>query len=167
VTAARASVYSEMMRLFKAGGVHFRIIDHPAEGRTEAASALRGHCLAAAAKSLVVRVRKTRRAHEDELVLAVVPGDRRVDFGKLVRVVGGRTAGLAPLEQAEQVAGCASGSIPPISFHPDLRVILDRGLLTCAELYFNAARLDRSVALTTEDYLSLVRPQVEDIAADA
>jgi hypothetical protein len=31
-------------------------------------------------------------------------------------------------------------------------------LLDCDELYFNAGRLDRSVALASEDYLRLARP---------
>jgi Ala-tRNA(Pro) deacylase len=33
------------------------------------------------------------------------------------------------------------------------------------ELYFNAARLDRSMALKTSDYLALSKPRLEPIAA--
>jgi Ala-tRNA(Pro) deacylase len=34
-------------------------------------------------------------------------------------------------------------------------------------MYFNAARLDRSIALVTEDYLRVAAPRVERITAQA
>jgi len=39
------------------------------------------------------------------------------------------------------------------------------GDLDAAELYFNAGRLDRSVALATEDYLRIASPKVAPITA--
>jgi Ala-tRNA(Pro) deacylase len=41
---------------------------------------------------------------------------------------------------------------------------VDPALLEDDELYFNAARLDRSMALRTSDYVALARPRVERIA---
>lgn len=52
----------------------------------------------------------------------------------------------------------------PLSFHPDLHLVVDEGLILTEEIYFNAARLDRSVALSTPDYLAIAQPQLAAIA---
>ncbi|WP_199562455.1 hypothetical protein [Micromonospora deserti] len=51
----------------------------------------------------------------------------------------------------------------PFSYHPDLELIADPTLLRVPELFFNAARLDRSIALATDDYLRLAVPRIAAI----
>jgi Ala-tRNA(Pro) deacylase len=46
-----------------------------------------------------------------------------------------------------------------------LALVVDPSLLENDELYFNAARLDRSMALKTSDYVALAKPRLERIAA--
>jgi Ala-tRNA(Pro) deacylase len=41
--------------------------------------------------------------------------------------------------------------------------VADPGLLAHPEIYFNAARLDRSLALATRDYLRLANPHLHPI----
>jgi Ala-tRNA(Pro) deacylase len=53
----------------------------------------------------------------------------------------------------------------PISYHPDLALVADPALLTFPELFFNAARLDRSIALATGDYVRLAAPRLERVVA--
>ena len=53
----------------------------------------------------------------------------------------------------------------PFSYDERLELIADPALLDCGELYFNAGRLDRSVALASEDYLRLARPRIARIIA--
>jgi Ala-tRNA(Pro) deacylase len=45
------------------------------------------------------------------------------------------------------------------------QLIADPALLDCDELYFNAGRLDRSVALASQDYLRLAAPRIARITA--
>ena len=52
----------------------------------------------------------------------------------------------------------------PFAFSPELELIVDPSLLTNDELYFNAARLDRSMVLKTRDYVALARPRIGRIA---
>lgn len=61
------------------------------------------------------------------------------------------------------LAGSVSGTVLPISYSPQLELIADQSLLAFSELFFNAARLDRSVAVATEDYLRLAAPRIESI----
>jgi Ala-tRNA(Pro) deacylase len=156
------TAYSSLINLLDEAGARYRLIDHPPEGRTVEASVLRRHPPSQAAKCMVARVEVTRRATRH--ALAVIPGDRRADLGRLTELFGGRRAGLAPRKVAEALTGCASGSILPFSFHPELYPIADPDLLAHEELFFNAARLDRSIALATDDYVALARPRIEPIS---
>jgi len=62
------------------------------------------------------------------------------------------------------LAASVTGTILPFSFHPELELVVDPGLFTHAELFFNAGRLDRSIALDAKDYVRLADPQVHPIA---
>jgi Ala-tRNA(Pro) deacylase len=97
--------------------------------------------------------------------LAVVSGDARVDLPALKAMAGGTYVSFASTQRAEELAGSVSGTILPFSFHPDLELIVDPGLLTHPEIFFNAGRLDRSLALNTEDYLRITDPQIRPVAA--
>ena len=57
-----------------------------------------------------------------------------------------------------------AGTILPFSFSAELELIADPALLDQDELFFNAARLDRSMALKTRDYLAVAKPHLEPIA---
>jgi Ala-tRNA(Pro) deacylase len=162
--ADQDTTYGKLLSLLDNARAQYRLIDHPPEGRTVEASILRGHPLPQAAKCLVARVKITNRTAC--YVLAVIPGDRRADLDRISDIVGGRAAALADRPAAEALTGCVSGSILPFSFRADLALIIDPALLVHDELFFNAARLDRSVALATEDYLTLARPRVATISGE-
>jgi Ala-tRNA(Pro) deacylase len=93
----------------------------------------------------------------------VVPGDARVDLAALKAMAGGTYVSFATPAKAEALAGSVSGTILPFSFHPDLELIVDPGLLAHPEIYFNAARLDRSMALNTADYARVADPKICNI----
>lgn len=155
--------YDRLIALLDAKGARYRLIDHAPEGRTDIVSGLRGNALAQAAKCIVVMVKLGKKSKR--YVLAVVPGDARVDLGTLKALLGGTYAAFADQEIAERLAGSASGTILPFSFADELTLITDPRLLAHDELYFNAARLDRSMALRTADYVAIAGPRVEPISA--
>ncbi|WP_405568218.1 YbaK/prolyl-tRNA synthetase associated domain-containing protein [Streptomyces sp. NBC_01167] len=154
--------YTKLIRLLDERGAAYRIIEHAEQGATEAVSALRGNTLAQAAKCIVVMVKIGKK--EKRYVLAVVPGDRRVDLGAVKGLLGGTYAGFATPEVAERLAGSVSGTILPFSFDPELELVVDPALLVHEEIFFNAARLDRSLALRTADYTVVAEPRTADIA---
>jgi Ala-tRNA(Pro) deacylase len=59
-------------------GVQYRLIDHAPEGRTEIVSSMRGNVLSQAAKCIVLMVKIGKMV--TRYVLAVIPGDARVDW---------------------------------------------------------------------------------------
>nr|MBA2814725.1 putative Ala-tRNA(Pro) deacylase [Candidatus Pantoea persica] len=74
----------------------------------------------------------------------------------MAEAVGGRRASLASPAEVDMLTGCVFGAIPPLSFHPDLTLVVDPLLFVrYEEIAFNAGRLDRSVIVNTEDYRRL------------
>ncbi|ROT33342.1 YbaK/prolyl-tRNA synthetase associated domain-containing protein [Micromonospora sp. HM5-17] len=154
-------LYERLIADLDAAGARYRLIDHPPEGRTDLVSALRGHDVACAAKCLVVMVKIGKK--RTRYVLAVVPGDARLDLQAVKTLLGGTYVAFAGRDKAEELAGSVSSTVLPISYHPDLELIADPALLRIPELYFNAARLDRSIALATDDYVRLAAPRIAPI----
>jgi Ala-tRNA(Pro) deacylase len=162
----RGDAYARLVSLLDARGATYRLIDHPPEGRTEVVSPMRGNRLSQAAKCIVLMVKIGKKVTRH--VLAVVPGDTRVDLEAVRTLLGGSYVSFASPEVAERLAGSVTGTILPFALDPGLELVVDPALLENDELYFNAARLDRSMALKTADYVALAAPRVERIArADA
>src|SRR5256885_15197913 len=85
------------------------------------------------------------RSGDPQLFLAVLPGDRKLDFKRLAQAVGVRKATLASPEEAQAATGCAMGSVPPFSFKPQVRLVVGPALVEpFGEIPFHAGRLDRS-----------------------
>jgi Ala-tRNA(Pro) deacylase len=154
--------YERLIGLLDDSGARYRRIDHAPEGRTELVSELRGNVLERAAKCLVLLARLDKRTKR--FVLAVVPGDRQVDLGAVKDLLRATWVGFAPRDVAEELAGSVAGTVLPFAFHPDLELIADPVVLDGDELYFNAARLDRSLALQAGDWRRLARPRIAAIA---
>ena len=154
--------YEKLIKFLDENGAQYRLIDHPPEGRTDIVSPTRGNKVSQAAKCIVVMVKLTKK--DKKYILAVVPGDARVDLNTIKNMFGGIYVSFATPEIAEEIAGSVSGTILPFSFNSKLELIVDPKLLEEEEIFFNAARLDRSMALKTKDYIRLTNPRKEKIA---
>ena len=153
--------YQRLIDLLDANGAQYRLIDHEPEGRTEIVSNMRGNALKQAAKCIIMMVKIGKKV--THYVLAVVPGDARINLNAVKQLLGGTYISFASADIAETLAGSVAGTILPFAFNPELELIVDPGLLENDELFFNAARLDRSMALRTSDYLRLTHPRIEQI----
>jgi Ala-tRNA(Pro) deacylase len=154
-------MFEKLVALLEAQGARFRVIVHPAEGRSDLVARIRGTKPGQGAKAMLCR-------SEGAYVLAVLPGDRRVDFRKIAQVAGKRKATLATPEEAMKVTGCAIGAIPPFSFSPEVALVVDPALIESHdEVAFNAGRLDRSVVLDSKDYVRIARPLLRSVSSSA
>ncbi|GLY89452.1 YbaK/EbsC family protein [Actinoallomurus iriomotensis] len=161
--ASAPARYDQLVADLDAAGARYRLIDHAPEGRTDLVSALRGHDVAHAAKCMVVMVKIGKK--RTRYVLAVVPGDARLDLQAVKALVDGTYATFASRDRAEELAGSVSGTVLPFSYDPRLELIADPALLDAPELFFNAGRLDRSIALVTDDYVRVAAPRMAPITA--
>jgi Ala-tRNA(Pro) deacylase len=163
MTTPSYDTYTHLITFLDQHGAQYRLIDHPPEGRTEIVSPMRGNALSQAAKCMVLMVKIGKKV--TRYILAVVPGDTRVDLNAVKALLGGTYVSFASPDIAERLAGSVAGTILPFSFTPELELMVDPSLLANDEIYFNAARLDRSLALKTADYIALTKPRLEQIAA--
>ena len=154
--------YTRLIALLDRHRAQYRLIDHAPEGRTEIVSPLRGNALRQAAKCIVLMVKLGKKV--TTYVLGVVPGDCRVDLNAVKTLLNGTYVSFASADIAERLAGSVAGTVLPFAFNPELELIVDPSLLENDELYFNAARLDRSLVIKTSDYVALAQPRLERIA---
>lgn len=157
--------YTKLILLLEQAGARYRLIDHPPDGRTEIVSALRGHDPKLAAKCMILMVKLGKKT--TKYVLAVIPGNRRVDFAAVKTQFGATYVSFASTEIAEGLAGSVAGTVLPFALNGGLDIVADPSLSELEQLYFNAARLDRSVALSTHDYFAIARPQMMKIAEES
>ena len=154
--------YDRLIALLDEKKARYRVIEHAPEGRTELISPIRGNPLSQAAKCIIVMLKPDKKTTKH--VLVVVPGDARVDFRALKAMYGASYSSFASVENAERLGGSVVGTILPFSFHPDLELVADPKILATSEMFFNAARLDRSLCLATEDYKTIAAPRVAQVA---
>lgn len=161
MTNMSQNTYEKLINLLDQSAASYRLIDHPPEGRTEIVSPMRGHHPGQAAKCMIVMLKLGKKV--TKYVLAVVPGDRRLDLGALKILFGATYASFASSEIAERLAESPAGTILPFAMNPEVELIADPALQDLEILYFNAARLDRSIALKTQDYFAIAKPRLERI----
>lgn len=155
-------VYTKIITLLDACKAEYRVVDHVPEGRTEVITQIRGNQLAQAAKAIVVMVKigkKDRRYY-----MAVIPGDKRLNLEVLKARCHGTHVMFAPTDIAEKLTACVTGAIPPFSFNTELELVVDPLLLENQEIVFNAGRLDRSVFVKSDAFLTAAVPKVLSIA---
>ena len=157
------ATYTRLLEFLDEQGVPYRLIEHSSEGRTELVSPMRGNALSQAAKCIILMVKIGKKV--TRYMLAVVPGDRRVDLQAVKALMGATYVAFASQDVAERLAGSVTGTVLPFSFNPELELVVDPSLLENDEIYFNAARLDRSMVLEASDYIAVAKPRLGRIAA--
>jgi len=160
--AEAKDTYTKLIEFLDQHNAQYRLIDHPEEGRCELVSPMRGHDVCHAAKCMVLMVKLGKK--DKQYVLGVVPGNAKVDMNAVKELFHGTFVSFAAQEAAERLAESVAGTILPFSFNKDLLLIVDPSLQKSEFIYFNAARLDRSIELKTSDYLRIADPRFERIA---
>lgn len=155
-------MFETLLNLLKQERAKFRMIAHPAEGKSGEVARLRGTLPGQGAKAMLCKSREANNGY----VLAILSGDRKLDFKKVAQAAGFKKATLASPEEAMQITGCVIGAIPPFSFSPNILLVADPDLLNShAEIAFNAGCLDHSIVLDTADYLRIAQPRLHSLCA--
>jgi Ala-tRNA(Pro) deacylase len=96
----------------------------------------------------------------DELIMLVVPADRRVDFER-VRTLLGREVRLATeTEFRDAFPGCEVGAMPPFGNLFGVPAYLDRSIEEDEEIVFNAGTHSLTAKLAFEDFVRLTNPSI-------
>jgi Ala-tRNA(Pro) deacylase len=148
-------MFDQLEQLLRSHSARFRIIEHPPEGKSDEVARIRGTLPGQGAKAMLCRSKDA----SGRFVLAVLPGDRKVDFRKVAEAVGLTRISLANPTEATMETGCRVGAIPPFVFSSRITLVVDPLLVSeNAEIAFNAGCLDRSIVLDSQDYLRIAQP---------
>ncbi len=129
-------------------GIELDVRRFPEHTKTaEAAAAAIGCPVAAIIKSLVFVVEFADGRREP--VLALVPGDRRLDAAALAEMGGGLDAVRAGLDEAKAATGYVAGGTPP--FGHSLRVFADNSLRRYDELWAGGGTPDTVFRISLDD----------------
>lgn len=157
-------VFERLCALLSAANARYRVIEHPAAGRSDEVAAIRGTDPRQGAKAMLCAF----KSHPGRFALTVLPGDRKLDFRRVGAALGLGKATLAAPDDAMRLTGCVVGAIPPFVFSDEIALLVEPALVErWSEIAFNAGRLDRSIVLASADYLRVARPQLVAIAQDA
>ena len=160
--AGPTPVYLQLVGLLDEQGARYRVIEHPAAGKSEEVARIRGTEVGQGAKAMACKLRMPEGPPQH--VLAVLAADRQLDLAALAACRGAKRASLMSPQEIAMLTGCVLGAIPPFSFHAGLELVADPELFArFAEIAFNAGRLDASIVLAADDYLRIARPRMAEI----
>jgi Ala-tRNA(Pro) deacylase len=153
-------IFNQLKQLLQHHNARFRVIEHLPEGKSEDVARIRGTAAGQGAKAMLCR----SKSDSQLFVLAILPGDRKLDFRKLAEAAGIKKVTLASPEEASFETDCQIGAIPPFTFSPRIRLFVDPALVeNYDEIAFNAGRLDRSIVLNSNDYLRITQPELHSL----
>jgi Ala-tRNA(Pro) deacylase len=100
-----------------------------------------------------------------EVVMLVLPAERRVDFDRLKNVLRAPDVRLAEEPEFRDLfPGCEVGAMPPFGSLYGLRVLMDGSLEKDEEIVFNAGTHTLTAKMAFRDYARLVKPQMAEFS---
>lgn len=98
----------------------------------------------------------------DELVMAVVPGDKMVDLEKTAAALDVAQVRLAEEDEfSPSFPDCEGGAEPPFGTLYDVPTLVDEGLNS--RITFNAGSHTETISMDLEDYLEVVNAKQTDL----
>ena len=155
-------IFEKLIMLLENENAKFRVVEHLAEGNSERVAEIRGTEVGQGAKAMLCQAKE----NPDFLILAILPGDKKIDFKKLARVVGCKKTSFASPDAAMSETGCVIGAIPPFSFSENIKLVADPELFArYDEIAFNAGLLDKSIIMNSADYTRIAKPLLSEISS--
>ncbi len=153
---------SKIKELLELSGYWFETFEHEAVRTSEEAAKIRiGYSLKQGAKAIIVRV---KTSGEKYFAMLVLPGDSRFNTDKTKKLLNAKDIRFATEEEVGEITdGILPGGVPPFGNLFGLRVIVDPSLFENEKIVFNAGDRRFSIAMRSEDYKILVKPEIESI----
>lgn len=125
----------------------------------EAADAV-GCTLGQVVKSLVL-------VCDGALAVALVPGDRRADTGKIARLLDARRVAAATPDEVASATGFRPGAVAPFPLERVPVVLVERTLLRHRTVWADGGSDRHLVALSPPELVRLTRGRVEDCVLES
>ena len=142
-------------------GAEARLEELPQDSATaEAAADAIGCTLQQIVKSLVL-------VCDGAPVVALVPGDRKADTGKIARLVEARRAAVATADDVRAATGFPPGGVAPFPLERVSAILVDQGVLRHRMVWAGAGSGRHVVGLAPTELVRLTRGRVEDIVLES
>lgn len=153
---------NQIVTLLKQNNIWFETFEHaPVKTSEEAAKTRPGYTLEQGAKALIVRA-KTKE--EKIFVMLVMPAHLRLDTKKAKQYLLSKDLRFATEEEVVQITnGIQVGGVPPFGNLCNIKVIVDPKLFLNEKIVFNAGDRSFSIAMKSEDYKNIVKPEITNI----
>ena len=150
-------------KLLEEKNMWFDYTEHePVRTSEEAARVRPEYTLSQGAKALIVRIRKY--GGEKFFAMLVVPGDLKFDIEKAKNLFEAKDIRFASEDEVSEITGGIKlGGVPPFGNLFGLKVWADQKVFENDKIIFNAGDKRASIAITTDDYKTLVNPTIVDI----
>ena len=99
----------------------------------------------------------------EEYVLLIVPGDKKVDLRKAAIALSAGNVKLVPFEAAERISGYPPGGTPSVGHKTRMRTVIDKSLLVYKTIYCGGGAQDRLLELQVQDITKLNESITADI----
>jgi len=158
--SANLDPYLEIINLLEVSHASYQVICHEPVYTSEQAEAISGLSLSQGAKTIVLSAK-------DAFVIAVIPGDKKLDMKKVARCLGLKKVRFATEDEVEKVMRCKIGACYPFGSFINVRMIVDPSLAQEQKIAFNPGKNDQSIIMDTADYLRIVNPEMQSIAKES
>lgn len=110
-------------------------------------------------KTLIVEV-------DEEPVVAIIPGDRRIDIRKLRALTGAGKVKLVDPEDVVNLTGYVLGGTPPLAHASEMPIYLDHRLLGVPVLYTSGGQINTILKIKPIDLIEVGGARIADLADD-
>jgi len=139
-------------------GIWYRFIKKKETIHTADAAEAAGLDLHQVTKNLV------SKTDEEEPVLLIIPGDKRVRLKSAAKALGVHRVSLVSFEEAERISGYPPGGTPSIGHKTKMRTVIDKSLLEYETIYCGGGSRERLLELRTEDLIRLSNAVIAEIS---
>lgn len=154
---AEISLFEKLVNLLKKTQVKYRLYEHQPVYTSREAAEVRGLELKQGAKALVMIADK-------KPILAVVPGDAKLDPAKFKEAYGFNDLKMASPAEVKTITGVEIGAVPPFGNLIGLPTYVAKDLASNREIAFNAGTPTQSIKMSYREFIKLAKPDIADFS---
>ena len=146
------NVEEKIIGILKDNNIEYEVFEHEPVYTNPTMAAALNVSESETVKSLVVMTK------EKEMVVLVMPGDKKVEWKKAAANVGTKKISFAKPDQVLEKVGCEVGCVPPFGQLTKLPIFLDPDLTKKDYVFFNPGVHDKSYKIKAWDLKKVCNP---------
>ena len=154
-------ITNNVTRLLDSKKIVYRSVETPAEklGAVETADYLK------VSPSMIFKTIVLLREKKGKSILAVVPGDLRVDLKSVAAILGEKKVTTATEKEAESLTGLKVGGISALSLlNRGFEILLDESSANLEEFYVSGGMRGLMIRMRVDDFRSITAARMAPIA---